>query len=64
MWRAFQEDDSETALRAYQATKEDLIQWLKDEQDLRTKLEERLALEEELEASKHHNKVRAIYTIV
>jgi hypothetical protein len=35
LWKAFQEDDGETALRAYQASREDFEQWLQEEEQLR-----------------------------
>ena len=36
LWRAFQNDDAETALRAYQASKEEFQKWLQEEQELQT----------------------------
>jgi hypothetical protein len=48
LWKAFQEDDKETALRAYQATLAEFVQWLQEEEDYRikrqAKLEKRAAL--------------------
>ena len=38
LWKAFQEDDKENALRAYQATTSELIQWLQEEDDYRTEV--------------------------
>lgn len=35
LWRAFQEDDSEKALRAYQATFVDFQEWLEEEVNMR-----------------------------
>jgi hypothetical protein len=40
LWKAFQEDDGETALRAYQASREELVQWLQEEEEERQKAEE------------------------
>jgi hypothetical protein len=41
LWKAFQEDDGETALRAYQASREEFLQWLQEEEEERQKAEER-----------------------
>jgi hypothetical protein len=38
--KAFQDDDGETALRAYQATRDDFERWLQDEEDERTRVHE------------------------
>jgi hypothetical protein len=38
--KAFQDDDGETALRAYQATRDDFERWLQDEEDERMRVHE------------------------
>jgi hypothetical protein len=35
LWKSFQEDDKEMALRAYQATLLEFVQWLQQEEDFR-----------------------------
>ena len=41
LWKAFVEEDHETALRAYQANFQDFLQWIQEEDNLRHKEEER-----------------------
>jgi hypothetical protein len=45
LWKACQEDDVKTAVRAYQATRKDFQQWLIEEEQEQKRKEEQLALE-------------------
>jgi len=45
LWKAFQQDDVETALRAYQASLEDFERWLEEEETMRRKAEEQADIE-------------------
>lgn len=45
LWKAFQEDDVETALRAYQASLDDFEQWLRQEEEERQRIAEIAAVE-------------------
>jgi hypothetical protein len=40
LWRAFQQDDAETALRAYQATFGEFQKWIEEEEDEKLRAEE------------------------
>ena len=45
LWKACQEDDIETAIRAYQATRKDFEQWIVEEEQEQKRKEEQMALE-------------------
>jgi hypothetical protein len=45
LWKACQEDDIETAIRAYQATRKDFQRWLVEEEQEQKRKEEQIALE-------------------
>lgn len=45
LWKAFQEDDVETALRAYQASLDDFEQWLQQEEEERHRIAQIAAVE-------------------
>lgn len=55
LWKAFQEDNVESALRAYQATREDFEQWLDEEQVER---EHQIELKQQQEQLASNSKVR------
>ena len=42
LWKAFQEDDGVTALRAYQASLEDFEAWLREEEEEYWKIKEKM----------------------
>jgi hypothetical protein len=44
LWKACQEDDIETAIRAYQATRKDFQRWLVEEEQEQKRKEEQMAL--------------------
>lgn len=53
LWKAFQEDDGETALRAYQASLSDFEGWLHDEEEEYRKIKDHID-------SKSGSKVRGL----
>lgn len=58
LWKAFQDDDRETALRAYQATFHDFCSWLQEEQNMMEAEQQRRQLQVENEETLHQKKVR------
>lgn len=61
LWKAFQEDDKETALRAYQATLREFTQWLVQEEEHVRQQAETAAEEQATTAGVDRNKVRVCH---
>ena len=64
LWKAFQEDDKENALRAYQATTSEFIQWLQEEEDYRTQIQSEREKETTAAAENQDGKVSTAKALV
>ena len=65
LWKAFVDEDHETALRAYQANFQDFLQWIQEEDNLRHDEEERrLEQGKKVSRVRHHaNKVVGTFNV-